>query len=296
MTFKETLERAATLAEEGFPVTERTARDIQNSADDMDEDLAEVWLVDGQGPLMYSILRVPDYAYAYRVLQTWGRDAFYEGEIAEAIVNKVQSVGGVMTLEDLAEFESEWVDPVSTNYHGYDIHQLPPNNQGFAALEMLNILEVCVPQLGFDLAELGPRDPQYWHLLVEAKKLAYSDLHRYNADPRFDPPPLETLLDKDYAASLCDRIDPNQARPADVRGNVEGGHGLLRHRGSLGQHGVVRFQHLLRFWRQGRSPGLRLPAPKSWSGFCARGGSPERGRTAQAALPHHHDRLHHAGR
>lgn len=223
MTFKETLERAATLAEEGFPVTERTARDINGSADDFDEDLAEAWLVDGEAPLMYSILRVPDYAHAYRVLQTWGRDAFYEGEIAEAIVNKIQAVGGAMTMADLSAFESEWVDTVSTNYHGYDIHQLPPNNQGFAALEMLNILEVCVPQLGFDLAELGPRDPQYWHLMVEAKKLAYSDLHRYNADPRFAPPPLGTLLDKDYAASLCDKIDPNQARPADVEGGIEGG-------------------------------------------------------------------------
>jgi gamma-glutamyltranspeptidase / glutathione hydrolase len=222
MTFEETFERAATLAEEGFPVTERTARDIDGSADDFDEDLAQTWLVDGEAPLMYSILRVPDYAHAYRVLQEQGRDAFYKGEIAEAIVTKIQSIGGVMTMQDLAAFESEWVEPLTTNYHGYDIHQLPPNNQGFAALEMLNILEVCIPQLGFDLAELGPRDPQYWHLLVEAKKLAYSDLHRYNADPRFEPPPLDTLLDKEYAASLCDKIDPDQARPADVLGNVEG--------------------------------------------------------------------------
>ena len=84
---------------------------------------------------------------------------------------------------DLAEYRSEWTEPISTSYHGYDVFQLPPPGQGFAALEMLNILEVCVPKLGLNLAELGPSNPMYWHLMVEAKKLAYADLHAYNADP-----------------------------------------------------------------------------------------------------------------
>ena len=84
---------------------------------------------------------------------------FYRGEIAEAIVKKVQANGGVMSREDLAEFQPEWVDPISTNYHGYDVFQLPPPGQGMAALEMLNILEVCVPKLGFNLTKLGPADP-----------------------------------------------------------------------------------------------------------------------------------------
>ena len=137
----------------------------------------------GAVPDLYGIVRNPGLAKALRLLQQEGRDAFYKGEIAEAIVRKVQADGGVMTLDDLAAFESEWVEPVSTNYHGYDVFQLPPPGQGFAALEMLNILEVCVPKLGMDLAALGPMDPMYWHLMVEAKKLAYSDLHAYNADP-----------------------------------------------------------------------------------------------------------------
>jgi gamma-glutamyltranspeptidase/glutathione hydrolase len=172
---------------------------------------------------MYSIFRNPDMARAFRRLQQEGRDAFYRGDIARAIVAKSERVGGAMTLEDLAEYQSEWVEPLSTSYHGYQVHQLPPPGQGFAALEMLNILEVCVPHHGQNLAALGPRNPLYWHFLIEAKKLAYSDLHRYNADPKFAPPPLSTLLSKEYAASLCSRINPDVARPADVRGNIEGG-------------------------------------------------------------------------
>ncbi len=95
-----------------------------------------------------------------------------------------------MSLNDLAEFQPEWVEPMSTNYHGYDVFELPPPGQGFAALEMLNILEVCVPKLGFNLTSLGPSDPMYWHLMVEAKKLAYSDLLAKNADPKFAKVPV----------------------------------------------------------------------------------------------------------
>ncbi len=135
---------------------------------------------------------------------------FYRGEIAEAIVKKVQANGGVMSREDLAEFQSEWVEPISTNYHGYDVFELPPPGQGFAALEMLNILEVCVPKLGFNLTKLGPSDPMYWHLLVEAKKLAYADLLAKNADPKFAAVPVKELLSKAYAATLCDRINPER--------------------------------------------------------------------------------------
>ena len=134
------------------------------------------FLIDGEAPPLYSVLRNPGLAKALRLLQQQGRDAFYTGDIARAIVAKVKAGGGVMTPADLAEFRSEWVDPISTNYHGYDVFQLPPPGQGFAALEMLNILEVCVPKLGLNLSALGPSNPTYWHLLVEAKKLAYADL------------------------------------------------------------------------------------------------------------------------
>ena len=224
MTFKEVLEPAVKYAEEGFPVHERVHDQWVSAVDTLREDPDSVatWLPNGEAPALYSIFRNPDMARALRLLQKKGRNAFYKGDIARAIVAKSQRAGGVIEFDDLAEYESEWVEPISTNYHGYDVHELPPPGQGFAALEMLNILEVCVPHHGYDLATLGPRDPKYWHFLIEAKKLAYSDLLRYNADPKFAPPPLDVLLSKAHAASLCDKIDPNQARPADVLGNLGG--------------------------------------------------------------------------
>ena len=129
----------------------------------------------------------------------------------------------MMTHADLAEFKSEWVDPISTNYHGYDIFQLPPPGQGWAGLEMLNILEACAPHHDLNLTSLGPSNPDYWHLMVEAKKLAYSDLQAYNGDPLFVDVPLAKLLDKSYAAGLCDRIDMNRASEPSVQGGLDGG-------------------------------------------------------------------------
>jgi gamma-glutamyltranspeptidase/glutathione hydrolase len=135
----------------------------------------------------------------------------------------VKSGGGVMSMADLAEFNAEWVEPISTNYHGYDVFELPPPGQGFAVLEMLNILETCVPKLGFSLTKLGPADPTYWHLMVEAKKLAYSDLHAKNADPKFANVPVAQLTSKQHAATLCDRINPNVAGKPGITGGTEGG-------------------------------------------------------------------------
>ncbi len=223
--FQETFARAVQIAEEGWGQAERRHSDLVAVLDKLrsDSDSVETFLVDGEPPPLYSIISNPDLADALRLIQEEGRAAFYEGDIADAIVAKVRSGGGVMTHEDLAEFESEWVEPLTTRYHGYDVHQLPPPGQGFAALEMLNILEVCAPVLGVDLGALGPSHPDYWHLLVEAKKLAYSDLHAYNADPQFETVPTAELLDKDYARSLCGRIDMNKASEPSVKGGLDGG-------------------------------------------------------------------------
>src|SRR6202042_3707999 len=105
-----------------------------------------------------------------------GRDAFYQGEIGEALVKKSDALGGSITLQDLKDTHATWETPISTTYHGYEVYEFPPNTQGFAVLEMLNILEVCARGWGVDLKALGSRSPEYWHLLVEAKKLAYADL------------------------------------------------------------------------------------------------------------------------
>jgi gamma-glutamyltranspeptidase/glutathione hydrolase len=129
-----------------------------------------------------------------------------------------------MTLQDLANYQGEWVEPAATRYHGFDVYELPPPSQAWAAEEMLNILEACLPQWapGQSLASLGPVDPKYWHLMVEAKKLAYADLYRYNADPDFNPVPLHKLLSKSYAASLCSKVDPEHASTPGPKGNSEG--------------------------------------------------------------------------
>ena len=223
--FKETFERAARVAEEGWGLAERRHRDLSEARERLreDPDSAATFLVDGEAPPLYGIIRNPGLAQALRLIQRDGRDAFYKGAIADAIVAKVRAGGGVMTHADLAEFESEWVEPISTTYHGYEVFQLPPPGQGFAALEMLNIIEACAPAHGVDVAALGPLHPDYWHLLVEAKKLAYSDLYAYNADPKFVDVPTATLLAKEYAAGLCDRIDMRRASEPSVEGGLPGG-------------------------------------------------------------------------
>ncbi len=225
MDFNQTLERAQRIADEGWGQSERRHADLTRQVEKLreDPDSARVFLSGGEAPALYSIIRNPGLADALRLLREEGRDAFYEGAIADALVAKIQSLGGVMTHDDLAQFEPEWVEPLSTSYHGYEVHQLPPPGQGWAALEMLNILEMCAPVHDVNLAALGPSSPDYWHFLVEAKKLAYSDLLAYNADPLFNPPPLNQLLSKTYALSLCDRIDMSRAAAPTVTGGLDGG-------------------------------------------------------------------------
>src|SRR5262249_1870089 len=127
------------------------------------------------------------------------------------------------TMEDLAATKATWETPITTRYHGYDIYELPPNTQGMAVLEMMNILEVCAPRLGVNLATAGPRSPEYWHLLVEAKKLAYADLYAYDGDPGFVKIPVERLISKEYASQLCAKIDMKKARAPEPGGDPVGG-------------------------------------------------------------------------
>lgn len=225
MGFKETFERAARIAEEGWGQAERRHADIVSALNGLraDADSKATFLDGDNPPALYSIIRNPNLAKALRLIQAEGRDAFYKGAIADAIVQKVQAGGGVMTRDDLAKYEPAWVEPITTNYHGYDIYQLPPPGQGMAALEMLNILEVCVPKLGYDLTQLGPSNPMTWHLLVEAKKLAYADLLSKNADPTMATVPVQQLISKAHAASLCGKIDPNRAAKPPVPGGTDGG-------------------------------------------------------------------------
>jgi gamma-glutamyltranspeptidase/glutathione hydrolase len=229
LTFKEVLEPAAGYAENGFPVSERIAHDwrlpnalpLQACCTLPDPDSIKTWYVNGEQPKPGQIFRNPDLARTLKMLQAKGGDAFYKGDIAKALVAKSNALGGSMTLQDLANYQGEWVEPARSRYHGYDVLELPPPSQAWAAEELLNILQACVPQWsgGQTLASLGPTNASYWHLLVEAKKLAYADLYQYNADPNFAHVPLEKLLSQPYAASLCGKVDPQHAATPGPHGN-----------------------------------------------------------------------------
>jgi gamma-glutamyltranspeptidase / glutathione hydrolase len=221
LTFKEVLQPAINYAENGFPVSQRIASEwrlpnalpLRACCSSRDPDSVAAWYIDGKQPVAGQIFRNPDLARTFRLLQQHGRDAFYKGEIARAIVAKSNALGGTMNLEDLANYQGEWVEPAASDYRGCALNELPPPSQAWAANLMLNILEACVPKWikGATLASLGPRNPKYWHFLVEAKKLAYADLFRYNADPRFVRVPIDTLLSKAHADSLCGKVDPERA-------------------------------------------------------------------------------------
>jgi gamma-glutamyltranspeptidase/glutathione hydrolase len=229
MSFRQVLEPAAQYAQDGFPVSERIAHDwhlpnalpLSGCCTATDPDSIRTWYLNGVSPKSGQIFRNADLAKTFRLLQARGADAFYKGEIAKAIVAKSTALGGTMTLEDLAQYHGEWVEAAHTRYHGYDILELPPPAQSWAANEMLNILQACVPRWapGKTLASLGPANPLYWHLMVEAKKLAYADLYQYNADPNFVPVPLGKLLSETYAASLCAKVDPTRASTPGPHGN-----------------------------------------------------------------------------
>ncbi len=204
-------------AENGFPVSEIISNQWQLMAGRLmrDEWAKKTFMPDGhplqQGEIFYN----RNLAATFRKLAAGGRDAFYKGEIAEKIVKAIRDKGGVMTMEDLASHKSEWVKPIGVNYKGYDLYELPPNGQGMAALQMLNILE------GFDLKSLGHNSAEYLHLLVEAKKLAFADRARYIADPDFAKIPVEKLLSKPYAAERRKLIDRERARQEYEPGNAE---------------------------------------------------------------------------
>jgi gamma-glutamyltranspeptidase/glutathione hydrolase len=164
-----------------------------------------VFLPGGKVPDLGARFANPDVAKALHLIAGEGRDAFYKGAIAQAIVRTSTAFGGTMQLDDLAEFSSEWVEPISTDYRGWKVYELPPNVQGMAALEMLNIMETFQPEKD------GPKSTAEIHKRIEAMKLAYADLYRYNADPRFAKVPVAGLLDKGYAKQRAAKINPDKA-------------------------------------------------------------------------------------
>lgn len=220
MKLPELLAPAITLAEEGFPVMEKTAEDWEAGTDKLKESAAASanYLVNGRAPRAGEIFRQQNLARTLRTLATGGRDAFYKGEVGKAIVEYCQTNGGFITLDDLAGTKSNWVDPISTDYRGYTVYEIPPNGQGITALIALNIVE------GFDLAKMKQTDPaSYYHTLIEATKLAFADRGRYIADPAVAKVPVAELLSKDYAAKRRQLIDPKKANDSVPPGEINVG-------------------------------------------------------------------------
>ena len=219
MKLADLMDPAISYAENGFPVMEKTAEDWEAEVDRLKLNPAATsnYLVNGRAPRAGEIFRQPNLARTLRQLAEGGRDAFYKGPIAKAIADYMKANGGFITLEDLAATKSEWVEPISTNYRGYDVFEIPPNGQGITALIALNILE------GFDLKAMRSEPVKYEHTLIEATKLAFADRNRYIADPAFAKIPVAELLSKDYAAKRRALIDPKKAMDSPSAGIINVG-------------------------------------------------------------------------
>ncbi len=207
LPMEDILAPAISYAKNGFPVSELIAYYIQGTARYMQDlpHFRETYMPGGEAPEKGKMFSNPRLARTLSMIAEGGRDVYYQGEIAQTIADHMKEVGGFITYEDLASHTSEWVDPVSTNYRGYDVWELPPNGQGIAALQMLNILEE------YDIASMGFGSAEYIHTLVEAKKIAYEDRAKYYADPSFNDIPTEKLISKSYAAERRKLLNPNRA-------------------------------------------------------------------------------------
>lgn len=220
LRMREVLAPTIRYAREGHPVHEVIAYYWARSVPLLSKwpGFSEQFTVDGRAPAKGEMWRNPNLADTLEAIARGGRDAFYTGDIARRIDAYFKANDGFLRYEDMAAHRGEWVEPASVNYRGVDVWELPPNGQGIAALQMLNILE------GYDFSEIPFGSPEHIHLFVEAKKLAFADRARWYADPAFHPAPLDTLLSKDYAAERRKLIDPARAaRAVDAGGPLNQG-------------------------------------------------------------------------
>ena len=206
-TFADVLAPAIRYAELGFPVGEVVSVYWRDSESILKKDsaTAALYLPGGKVPASGEVFKNPELAWTYRQIAASGRDAFYKGPVSRKILATFSSHGGTMRAPDLADYQAEWVTPISTTYHGWTVSELPPNGQGIAALEMLNIMEQ------FPLGQWGHNSVRALHTMVEAKKLAYADMIRYDADPRFAKIPVEGLRSKEFGSARAKLIDPAKA-------------------------------------------------------------------------------------
>jgi len=221
-TLKQLLLPAITTAREGFPVTQVIGHYWESAEEDLRKDpgSATTYLVDRKrAPRFGEVFRLPALADSYQLIAEQGADVYYRGTIAQELVRFSDEVGGLFTLRDFNDHRVDWIDPVSTNYRGYDVWELPPNGQGIAALQMLNLIEP------YDVSSMGAGSADWLHLFTEAKKLAFADRAKFYADLDVVPVPVEELISKRYAKTRGTLIDMRQANPSVPAGDPKLQHG-----------------------------------------------------------------------
>jgi len=219
LNMKQILEPAINYAENGFPVSELVSYYLGISARNFGKypNFNETYLIDGFAPKKGQIFKNKDLANTLRTISNEGRSGFYEGKIAKIISDFIKDQGGFLSYQDLKNHKSDWIEPVSTNYRGYDVWELPPNGQGIAALQILNLLEE------FDIKSLGFGSAEYIHHFVEAKKIAFADRAKYYADMDFNKIPVDYLISKEYADKRRHEINPTRAARSVKAGEIENG-------------------------------------------------------------------------
>jgi gamma-glutamyltranspeptidase / glutathione hydrolase len=207
LSMPEILSPAIDYAKNGFPVSELIAHYWQSNSRILQKypGFEEIFMPGGKAPAKGEIFKNPFLANTLEQIANEGRDVFYKGEMAQKMVDYLRAQGGFFTMKDFEDHTSEWIEPVSTNYRGYDVWELPPNGQGIAALQMLNILE------NYDIGSMGFGSPEYMHLFIEAKKLAFEDRAKFYSDPDFNELPIEQLISKSYGKERTKLINLNRA-------------------------------------------------------------------------------------
>ena len=206
-------------AEDGFPVTELVSYYMKVASDNFQDypNFKETYFIDDSTPEKGQVFKNPDLANTLRTIVKNGKKGFYEGEIAHTIANFIQDQGGFLTYDDLKNHKSEWIEPVFTNYRGYDVWELPPNGQGIAALQILNLLE------GYDIRSMGFGSADYIHHFVEAKKIAFADRAKFYADMDFNEIPVDYLISKEYADIRRKEINSENSASTVLPGDIENG-------------------------------------------------------------------------
>ncbi len=219
LNMKQILKPAINYAENGFPVSELVSYYLGISAKNFGKypNFNETYLINGFSPKKGQIFKNKDLANTLRIISDKGRSGFYEGEIAKIMSDFIIDQGGFLSYEDLKNHKSDWIQPVSTNYRGYDVWELPPNGQGIAALQMLNLLE------NFDIKSMGFGSAEYIHHFIEAKKIAFADRAKYYADMDFNEIPVDYLISKEYANKRLHEINPTRAARSVKAGEIENG-------------------------------------------------------------------------